>query len=221
MLRVDYLRTPPLPAISFRASEGTCLAVVGPSGTGKTRLLRAIADLDPASGSVFLDGASRDEMRGPEWRSLVRYVSSEPAWWSKTAREALLRQPTGTKARPDPDRLRHMLSSVGLTEDLLDQPITNLSTGQRQRMALLRALSDEPRVLLLDEPTAALDPTSSALVEELIRYQMLAGRIVLLVSHDAKLRDKLATDELDLSDLQAEPTETTPTLSGSLDEAMA
>jgi len=197
LLRVDYLKTAPLPPISFAVKDGHCLAIVGPSGSGKTRLLRAIADLDPAEGAIFLDGANRNEMSAPSWRRLVRYVSSEPGWWTTSAR-ATLAGTTAAKSKSDTSRIIRALDTVGLPTNLIDEPIYKLSTGQRQRLALLRALRDEPRVLLLDEPTAALDPTSSALVEELIRFQLLAGRIVVLVSHDAKLRTRLANEIYEL-----------------------
>lgn len=196
MLRIDHLQIAPLPALSFEVRSGHCLAVEGPSGSGKTRLLRAIADLDPAHGDIFLDGAHRDEMSGPDWRRSVRHVSAEPGWWTKTPRETLLR--ATPQHTVDDTKLRQMMNTVGLDAGLLDDPITTLSTGQRQRLALLRALADKPRVILLDEPTAALDPTSAALVEELIRFQLLAGKIVLLVSHDAKLRARLQTQQLDI-----------------------
>lgn len=209
MLRIDYLNIPPLPALSFQVRDGTCLAIEGDSGSGKTRLLRAIADLDPATGDIFLDGAERREIPAPQWRCLVRYVSAEPAWWSATARTAII-APNSNRNTADPDRLHRILSTVGLSEQLLDEPIASLSTGQRQRLALLRALADEPRVLLLDEPTAALDPTSAALVEELIRFQMLAGRIMLLISHDAKLRSRLATEHLDITRIANEASANKP-----------
>lgn len=202
VLRVDYLRTSPLPPVSFQVKDGTCLAIEGPSGSGKTRLLRAIADLDPAKGDVFLDGAGRNETPAPEWRCLVRYISAEPGWWTATPRQTLQNLNT-PPSDVDEEQLRRTLNTVGLSHAILDEPIANLSTGQRQRLALLRGLADEPRVVLLDEPTAALDPTAAALVEELIRFHMLAGCIVLLVSHDAKLRQRLATEKIDVSELRS------------------
>jgi UDP-glucose/iron transport system ATP-binding protein len=195
VLRVENLKAAPLPALSFQVADGQCLAIEGRSGIGKTRLFRAIADLDCSTGDVFLDGARRDEMPATEWRQRVRYVSAEPAWWTSTPRASI------PGFADDPARLARLLNRLDLSETVLDQPIRSLSTGQRQRLALLRATYDHPHVLLLDEPTAALDPTSAALVEELIRYLLLAGTIVLLISHDAKFRARLATDTIDLNSL--------------------
>jgi ABC-type iron transport system FetAB ATPase subunit len=190
VLRVDYLAVPGLPTLTFEVAAGECLAVEGPSGSGKTRLLRAIADLDPAGGYVFLEGVERSEMAGPAWRRQVRYASAEPAWWAATPREHF----------PPNAKLDRLLSALALEPAILDRPLAQLSTGERQRLGLLRALADEPRVLLLDEPTAALDATSRALAEELIKFQLLAERIVLLVSHDAVQVERLAHARLLLAD---------------------
>lgn len=194
MLRVEHLKIAGLPPMSFAVADGECLAVEGPSGSGKTRLLRAIADLDDVEGHIFLDGLERGEVSGPEWRRLVRYASAEPAWWSETPRQCFPRS-----ARSEEERLERLARSLGLQGELLDRPVALLSTGERQRLALMRALADEPRVLLLDEPTAALDSANAALVEELIRYQTLAGRSVLLVSHDADQIARLAHARLQLA----------------------
>jgi ABC-type iron transport system FetAB ATPase subunit len=188
MLRIDNLRVPGLPPLSFEVPAHECLAVEGPSGSGKTRLLRAIADLDPAEGYVTLEGVERREVPAPEWRRRVRYASAEPAWWAPTARQHL-----GTAPRLD-----RLLSALALDRALLDRPIAELSTGERQRLGLIRAVADEPRVLLLDEPTSALDAQAAALAEELIRFQMLAGRMVVLVSHDAQRVARLAHARLKL-----------------------
>jgi UDP-glucose/iron transport system ATP-binding protein len=182
LLRVEHLQIGELPPLTFEVPASECLAIEGPSGVGKTRLLRAIADLEPARGQVFLDGAERSEVPAPEWRRHVRYCAAEPAWWTETARGAFT---PGA-------RLERLLHSLGLTYDVLDRPIALLSTGERQRLALARALIDEPKTLLLDEPTTALDAQAAALVEELIKFQLLSGRSVILVSHDASQIDRLA-----------------------------
>lgn len=193
MLSVEHLRVGNLPALTFKVAGGECLAVEGPSGSGKSRLMRAIADLDPVPGQVFLDGVERREMTGPEWRRRVRYVAAEPGWWTETPR------PSFPAGGPAYQRATRTIAALGLLDEHLDRKIAQLSTGERQRLALARAVTDEPRVLLLDEPTGALDPASTALVEELIRFQILSGRAVLIASHDASLIGRLADLHLQLA----------------------
>ncbi|WP_072397005.1 ATP-binding cassette domain-containing protein [Hyphomicrobium sp. CS1GBMeth3] len=193
MLRVEHLRIGSLPPLSFAVAEGECLAIEGPSGSGKSRILRAIADLDPVEGQVFLDGTERRETGPQAWRRAVRFAAAEPGWWTDTPRGTL---PSTASLQP---RITRLLAAVGLDEGLLDRQVSLLSTGERQRIALVRALLDEPKVLLLDEPTAALDKAATALVEELIRFQLLAGRSVLIASHDAALIERLAHARLQLA----------------------
>lgn len=199
MLRVDTLRLAPLPPLSYEVAGGECLAVEGASGSGKTRLLRALADLDPVEGLVFLDGAERGEVPAPQWRGMVRYVAAEPGWWSETPRGAF------GPGVAEGGRLDRQLEHVGLTRGHLDRDIGVLSTGERSRIAFVRALQGDPKVLLLDEPTAALDPGSAALIEEQIRFQLYAGRIVVLSTHDAGLAQRLAHTRLMLPKPRAVP----------------
>ena len=91
-----------------------------------------------------------------------------------------------------PGRLQRLLAALALAGNLLNRPLSIVSTGERQRLALARALMDDPKVLLLDEPTAALDPQATALVEELIKYQLLSGRGVILASHNRAQIERLA-----------------------------
>lgn len=193
MLKIEKLRISGLPTLSFEVASGECLAVEGPSGSGKTRLLRAIADLDPSDGYVSIEGLERHEMPGPAWRRLVRYVSAEPAWWADTPRPHF---PSDADAL---QRVERMLPALGLTTGDLDQRLSGLSTGERLRLALIRALADEPTALLLDEPSAALDLESAGLVDELIRFQLQAGRYVVLVSHDARQIERLCHARLQLA----------------------
>ncbi|MCB1514660.1 MAG: ATP-binding cassette domain-containing protein [Hyphomicrobiaceae bacterium] len=194
MLRVEQLTIPGLPDLTFEVGDGQCLAIEGPSGIGKTRLLRAIADLDDVPGQVFLDGAERHEMPAAQWRRQVRFAAAEPGWWGETARHSI-EEAGGTL-----ERIEKMTSDLGLDPAILDRPVSQLSTGERLRLALVRALADQPRVILLDEPTGALDKASAALAEELIRYQILAGRTVVLVSHDRGQIERLADLRLQLAD---------------------
>jgi ABC-type multidrug transport system ATPase subunit len=87
LLQVCDLQTKILKPVSFSLAAGECIAVKGPSGAGKTLLLRAIADLDPNQGRVNLEGRDRSTIPGPEWRRLVGYVPAEPGWWAETVGE--------------------------------------------------------------------------------------------------------------------------------------
>ena len=183
MLRIDQIQVHGLAPVSFSLQAGECVALMGASGSGKSLLLRAIADLDAARGQIFLEGVERAEIAGPAWRRMVRYVAADPGWWAETVAEHF---------PPGNERLTRLLGSFGLPSDILSAPMARLSTGERQRLGLARALLDEPKVLLLDEPTAALDPTSVALVEEVIRYQLLLGRAAVIVTHDLAQARRLA-----------------------------
>ena len=182
MLRIDNLQVHGLAPVSFTLPAGECVALMGASGSGKTLLLRAIADLDPAEGQMFLEGADRTEMSGPDWRRAVRYVAAEPGWWATSV---------GQHFSPSP-RLARLLDSLGLDAQILAAPVARTSTGERQRLGLARALIDEPKVLLLDEPTSALDGMAAALVEEVVRFQLLQSRAVLVVTHDLAQAQRLA-----------------------------
>ena len=154
----------------------------GPSGAGKTLLLRAVADLDPNEGLVTLDGRDRSTIAGPEWRRLVGYVPAEPGWWADTV-GGHFGEWTAALA---------LLRDLGFQEAAKAWPITRLSTGERLRLALVRALMVRPRVLLLDEPTAALDAVSVAAVESLIKARIEAGLAVLWVTHDPEQAKRVA-----------------------------
>ena len=199
MLRIEKLKIAGLPALSFEIADGECMGLEGPSGSGKTRLARALADLEPAVGHIFVNGAERQETHPAEWRRLVRYLSAEPGWWTDTPREAF---PDDTKSMK---ALQRLLARLNLPPSLLDKPVSVLSTGERQRLALARALVDNPPVIVLDEPTSALDPKNTALVEELLRYRLLAGCSILLISHDRAQIDRLCDLRLQLARPEPEP----------------
>src|SRR5437773_5725605 len=182
MLQVRDLRTNILKSASLSLSAGEALAVRGPSGAGKTLLLRAVADLDPNEGLVTLDGRDRSTIAGPEWRRLVGYVPAEPGWWADTVGEHF---GEWTAARA-------FVRDLGFPEELKAWPITRLSTGERLRLALARALMMRPKVLLLDEPTAALDVASVAAVESLIKTRMRAGLAALWVTHHTEQAKRVA-----------------------------
>ncbi|WP_448203314.1 ABC transporter ATP-binding protein [Azospirillum sp. sgz302134] len=182
MLTVHGLSNRVLKPASFQLGDGECVAVQGPSGAGKSVLLRAVADLDPASGEVRLDGALREDMPAPDWRRRVTYLAAESGWWADRVGDHFT----------EPDRAARVIEALGLPGGALDWPVARLSTGERQRLALARALVQEPRVLLLDEPTGALDPEATERVEALLRDELARGVGVLIVTHAAAQADRLA-----------------------------
>ncbi|GAB4232838.1 MAG: ATP-binding cassette domain-containing protein [Methyloligellaceae bacterium] len=179
MLRIENLTPFGLEPVNLEVGSGECLGVQGASGSGKTVLLRAIADLDLSGGRVFLDATERMSLSGPEWRRRVRYSAAEPGWWAETPREHFA----------DPAWALDRLAALGLEASLLDRPLARLSTGERQRLALVRAMEGDPDVLLLDEPTGPLDAEATAKVEALLTGCLREGKAILLVSHEpAQLR---------------------------------
>ncbi|KXV74187.1 hypothetical protein AD953_12865 [Acetobacter malorum] len=153
---------------------GECIAVTGRSGAGKSRLLRMIADLDPHEGVVAFRGYLQNEIAAAQWRRQVMYFPAESGWWSDNVGDHF-----ANRAEAEP-----LLHAVGLSEDMLGMSVHRLSTGERQRMALVRGLLLQPDVLLLDEPCSALDAVITARVEELLSRIRKAGTTIVLVTHD-------------------------------------
>ncbi|WGL18327.1 ATP-binding cassette domain-containing protein [Microbulbifer bruguierae] len=146
-----------LQEIDLTISPGEIVCLSGPSGCGKTRLLRAIADLEPHSGHVQLGKIRQGEVPGHRWRAAVMLVPAESAWWHDTVGAHLVGNNTSA------------LEQLGFDDDVCQWPIARLSSGEKHRLALVRALSRRPAALLLDEPTANLDRENTAKVETWLR----------------------------------------------------
>jgi ABC-type multidrug transport system ATPase subunit len=187
-LRARGLKFQSIGPIDLQVAAGRCLAVSGPSGAGKSLTLKMLADLVPHEGDCFVDGVAAGSMSGPGWRRLVRYVSSEPGWWAASVAQHF------ADASAQAENMRRL----SLDASLLEAAPERLSTGERQRMAFLRAIEDRPKVLLLDEPTSALDPVSVHAVEEIVREMMQAGCAVVLTSHDPEQVERLADTVMQL-----------------------
>jgi len=173
---------------SLRVEAGQCLGISGPSGVGKSVLLRLLADLVEHEGQATLDGTACSATAAPEWRRKVRYCAATSGWWSDRVSDHF----------SDLAAARTRAAQIAVSQHLFDAMPNQLSTGERQRLALLRALENRPEFLLLDEPTSALDAETTAAVETLIRAEMEAGLGVVLVSHDGGQLERLAQTVLDM-----------------------
>ena len=179
--------------VSLTIAAGERLALVGPSGSGKTLLLRSLALLDPADeGEIRWQGERVHGHRVPAFRSRVIYLHQRPALAEGTV-EANLRQPFEFgvhRARQfDRGRIVAALEALGRGEAFLAKHQRDLSGGEAQLTALLRAMQLDPDMLLLDEPTAALDADATKLVETLVanwQQERTADRATVWVSHDAE-----------------------------------
>ena len=192
-----------LDCVSLEIRAGDRAVVSGPSGAGKTLLLRAVAMLDPIdAGTVLWQDRPITREAVPRFRAAVIYCHQRPAMLAATVEESL-RRPYALKIHRakkfDRPWILKRLTRLGRQESLLEQPVSNLSGGEMQLVALLRALQLEPQILLLDEPTAALDPKTSAAVEELAVDWIAESpdsRALVWVSHDVEQGDRVATRKI-------------------------
>jgi putative ABC transport system ATP-binding protein len=132
---------------------------------------------------VFLDGVERRRMTAPAWRRHVVYNAAEAGWW----REAVAEHFPGQLM----DFACAMAPRLALAPELLGAQVVQLSTGERQRMALIRALALASPVLLLDEPTGALDQDSTQRVETVLQERLAAGVTIAMVTHSAEQAARL------------------------------
>ena len=190
--------------VSLEIRAGDRAVVSGPSGAGKTLLLRAVAMLDPhrrrhgALARIARSSARRCLVFAPRSSTVI---NGRRCWPPPSKKR--LRRPFALKIHRakkfDRPWILERLARLGRQESFLEQPVANLSGGEMQMVALLRALQLAPQILLLDEPTAALDPKTSAAVEELVVdwiEESPDARALVWVSHDVEQGDRVATRKI-------------------------
>ena len=182
-LRRTYGKKEALCGISLRLTPGIC-GLLGPNGAGKSTLMNIPSgNLAPSAGSVFLDGTDTREL-GAAFRARLGYVPQQQTFYPGFTAErflyyiAALRGMSRQRAR---ERMEQVLEALGLTE-VRAQPIRSLSGGMKQRLLLAQAILDEPDILILDEPTAGLDPRQRIAVRNLIA-EIGMKKIVLISTH--------------------------------------
>lgn len=175
---VDQLKFLGCGPYSFQVEEGECLGISGKSGVGKTQLLRAISDLIPSTGQVVLMGQPKDEYPPTRWRELVTMLPADSVWWFDDVGAHFV----GEKERFFAGT---MCEALDFTSSVFSWQVSRLSSGERQRLAIVRSLQKRPLVLLLDEPTSALDPENVSRVEKVLLSLKREQNLTLIwVSHD-------------------------------------
>lgn len=179
-----------LDRVSLTIGPGAPTLILGPNGSGKTSLLRLCMGLaEPSTGAVSWGGRAD---AGPERRAIL---FQKPVMLRRSAAANVaygLAQagcPRGLRTR----RTEELLDRVGLSA-LASRPARRLSGGEQQRLALARALGRQPEILLLDEPTASLDPAATRFVEEIILDAARSGTKIVMASHDLGQVRRLAGD---------------------------
>ncbi|MDD5095286.1 MAG: ABC transporter ATP-binding protein [Dehalococcoidia bacterium] len=183
--------------ISFKIERGEAFALIGPTGSGKTTLIRVMDLLDhPAGGKIYFDGTDVTRSRGNRLaaRRRMAYVQQKPIVFSMTVQDNVA---CGLKWRHRSresirGRVDEVLEMVGMA-DYRERDAKTLSGGETQRIAIARALITDPELLLLDEPTANLDPSSTSKIEEVLERIIRARRTtVLMATHDMSQGQRLA-----------------------------
>ncbi len=185
--------------ISFKIQKGDFLTIKGPSGSGKSTLLKLLAAImNPSTGEIIYKGKPLSEYEITDYRKEVSYSFQNAALFGTTVADNLM-FPYEIRNEPfDRDRAIALLDKVMLSEQYLDQKITELSGGEKQRVALIRNVLFTPEVLLLDEVTSALDAENRKVISDAILRLNRENKItVLWVTHNTdEINDAAKTIEM-------------------------
>ncbi|MCR4845973.1 MAG: amino acid ABC transporter ATP-binding protein [Eubacterium sp.] len=203
MIRIEHLRkefpdVTPLKDVNLEVRPGEVISIIGPSGTGKTTLLRCINRLEePTSGKIIIDD---EEVTAPNYdltrirRKVGMVFQSFNLFSNLNVAENIMTGPVRllNKTKQEAyDEAMELLERVGLSEKALNYP-DELSNGQKQRIAIMRALAMNPEVMLFDEPTSALDPTMVGEVLQVIKGLAGDGMTMLIVTHEMQFANDVS-----------------------------
>lgn len=182
-----------LEGISVQVRAGEILSVIGPSGSGKSSLLRLLNRFDdPTEGEVRFQGKPLATYDPLELRRRIALVLQTPVMFEGSVRDNLRTRPRGAGGDLTEEVMSMVLKDVGLEGAFLDRKAADLSGGEKQRVAIARILLGRPEVLMLDEPTSALDPRNLVVVADLIRdLHQRQGLTVIVVTHRPELIQRI------------------------------
>ena len=176
-----------LEEISLSVEAGEHLTVTGPSGSGKSSLLKLLAALvSPSSGRIVYQGRDLEDLDPVTYRREVSYCFQQPVLFGQTVRDNMV-FPFEIRHLPfDQERVLAALARLNLGPEFLEKPIKELSGGEKQRVALVRNLLFEPKVLLLDEVSSGLDEKTKTLLRTFLTDLHQAGVTLIEVTHDQR-----------------------------------
>ena len=197
-LRKEYPNVTPLKDVNVTVNKGDVISIIGPSGTGKSTLIRCINLLEsPTSGEIWVDDQCITDKKcnlnkvrqkmGMVFQSFNLFGHMNVIENIMAAPRALLKK---SKQQAYDDGMR-LLRTVGLADKAFNYP-DELSGGQKQRIAIARTLAMEPEIILLDEPTSALDPTMVGEVQAVIRDLARQGLTMMIVTHEMRFAREVA-----------------------------
>ncbi|MDD4726794.1 MAG: ATP-binding cassette domain-containing protein [Tissierellia bacterium] len=185
-----------LDSINLKIQEGEFVSIVGPSGSGKSTLLKIIANIiSKTSGNLYFNGKPIEEYNSSDYRKEVSYCFQAPVLFGKTVKDNLSFPYEIRNMEFHKEKSIKYLEEVNLPADYLDKKINTLSGGEKQRIAVIRNVLFQPKVLLLDEITSALDAENRDIIWNwLCNIKANSNMTILMVSHnedDSKLGDKI------------------------------
>jgi putative ABC transport system ATP-binding protein len=180
--------------VSSHIDRSDNIAVTGPSGQGKSTLLRILAKIDALDeGEMFLHGVSSRDVQGRYWRTKVAYLTQQATMLPGSVEDNLKMVSKLHQAPFDLESAESWMERIGLGALDWRKSASELSGGEKQRLALTRMLLARPEILMLDEATSALDETNKSKVEELLRnYQESVGTALVWITHDQEQIKRVA-----------------------------
>ena len=179
--------------LSLGVEQGAFVSIVGPSGSGKSTFLKLCSHLcSPNSGGIFFKGKNLMEYNPMNIRKSICYCFQSPYLFGRTVMDNLVFPYKIRNKTTDMNRIKELFSLFNMNEDFMNKEITNLSGGEKQRIALIRSLTFKPEILLLDEVTSALDIENARIVENVINTLNKEGITILWITHNPEQSRKYA-----------------------------
>ena len=177
-----------LDSINYSVNEGEFISIMGPSGSGKSTLLKIISSIiTKTGGEIYYNDKSLEEYDQSEYRKEVSYCFQSPVLFGKSVKDNLSFPYEIRNEEFDKEKAIQFLEEVGLPENYLEKSINTLSGGEKQRVAIIRNVMYQPKILLLDEITSALDTANRDIIWSwLSKMKKRTTMTVLMVSHDEK-----------------------------------